>query len=101
MADELTDIGKMYGLRRDNFILNPLVDYECFARDDIKTNVIAESLDIDLVTGLAPKRLVWGPYGGGKTHTLMRTMHELKALTNIHYVRIECPDLGKKSRFHD
>lgn len=94
-------IAAFYGLRRDNFILDPLTDTECFARDDIKTIVIAESLDIDLVTGLAPKRLVWGPYGGGKTHTLMRTMEELRKLTSIHPVRIECPDLGKKSRFHD
>src|SRR5437660_1181515 len=101
MADELSGVGKLYGLKRDNFILDPLTDHGCFARDDIKTNIIAESLDIDLVTGLAPKRLVWGPYGGGKTHTLMRTMEELKRLTAIHPVRIECPDLSKKSRFHD
>jgi len=101
MPDELSGVGKLYGLKRDNFILNPLTDYDCFARDDIKTHTLAESLDIDLVTGLAPKRLVWGPYGGGKTHTLMRTMEELKRLTKIHAVRIECPDLGKKSRFHD
>ena len=100
MADELS-VGKRYGIKRDNFILDPLVDFACFARDDIKTSELADSLDIDLVTGLAPKRLVWGPYGGGKTHTLMRTMDELKRLTKIYSVRIECPDLGKKSRFHD
>src|SRR5215210_348498 len=101
MADEISRVGQMYGLRRDNFILNPLTDHRCFARDDIKTMTLAESLDIDLVTGLAPIRFVWGPYGGGKTHTLMRVMDELKGLTKIHSVRIECPDLGKKSRFHD
>ena len=76
MTDELS-VGKRYGLKRDNFILDPLVDFACFARDDIKTSELADSLDIDLVTGLAPKRLVWGPYGGGKTHTLMRTMDDL------------------------
>lgn len=101
MNDEQTTVGQRYGLRRENFILDPLKDIKCFARDDIKTHVIAESLEIDLVTRLAPKRLVWGPYGGGKTHTLMRTMQELEQLTPIHPVRIECPDLGKKSRFHD
>src|SRR6266704_366478 len=90
-----------YGLKQDNFILDPITDYNCFARDDIKTQEIAESLDIDVVTGLAPKRLVYGPYGAGKTHTLMRTMEELGHLASIHAVRIECPDLGKKSRFHD
>ena len=101
MNNESIPVGDKYALRRDNFILDPLADTACFARDDIKTQVIAESLDIDLVTGLAPKRLVSGPYGGGKTHTLMRTMKELQQLTPIHAVRIECPDLSKKSRFHD
>lgn len=94
-------VGERYGLRRDNFILDPLSDTECFAREDIRTQAIADGLDIDLVTGMAPKRLVWGPYGGGKTHTLMRTMKQLDGLTNVHVVRMECPDLSKKSRFHD
>lgn len=94
-------VGEVYGLRRDNFILDPIEDTDCFARDDIRTEVIAEGLDVDLVTGLAPKRLVWGPYGGGKTHTLMRTMKELSNLTDVKVVRVECPDLSKKSRFHD
>lgn len=90
-----------YGLRRENFILDPLRDSECFARRDVDTKLIAQSLDTDLVTGLAPKRLVWGPYGGGKTHTLMRSMQELEKLTPIRPFRIECPDLSKRSRFHD
>lgn len=94
-------IGNRYGLRRDNFILDPIADYKCFARDDINTQEIAEALDVDVVTGLAPKRLVWGPYGGGKTHTLMRTVDELSHLGKVHAVRIECPDLGRRSRFHD
>jgi Cdc6-like AAA superfamily ATPase len=101
MADNDPSIGSRYGLNRDNFILDPIEDYKCFARDDINTQEIAEALDIDVVTGLAPKRLVWGPYGAGKTHTLMRTMDELGELTKVHPVRIECPDLAKKSRFHD
>src|SRR3990172_1115804 len=101
MDDEAVSIASKYGLSRENFILDPLKDTKCFARVDIDTRAIAESLDTDLVTGLAPKRLVWGPYGGGKTHTLMRTMGELKQLTHIYPVRVECPDLTKKSRFHD
>lgn len=94
-------ISERYGLRRENFILDPLKDTDCFARVDVDTRLLADSLDTDLVTKLAPKRLVWGPYGGGKTHTLMRTMKELDELTSVHYVRVECPDLSKKSRFHD
>ena len=101
ILEEAPDIGKQYGLARPNFILDPLHDSECFARVDIDTRIIAESLDTDLVTGLAPKRLVWGPYGGGKTHTLMRAMSELHGLTPVHSVRVECPDLSRRSRFHD
>lgn len=100
-VSDVPSIRDRFGLRRDNFILDPVKDTECFARDDIDTHLLAESLDIDLVTKIAPKRLVWGPYGAGKTHTLMRTMRELEQLTPIRPVRIECPDLSKKSRFHD
>src|SRR5207244_5579549 len=101
MPEPATTIAAQYGLRRDNFNLDPIDDTDCFARDDIRTSDVAESLDVDLVTGLAPKRLIWGPYGGGKTHTLMRTMKELEQLTDVYAVRVECPDLSKKSRFHD
>ncbi len=101
MNDGKELIADKYGLSRDNFILDPIEDVDCFARDDIAVQDIAEGLDIDLVTGLAPKRLVWGPYGGGKTHMLMKTMRELEKLTNIKAFRIECPDLSRKSRFHD
>src|SRR6266511_2255453 len=94
-------IAEKYGLSRDNFILNPVTDTECFARVDVPVHEMADSLGTDLVTGIAPKRLIWGPYGGGKTHTLMRTMQELQQLTKIHHVRVECPDLSKRSRFHD
>ena len=102
MSDEaMRTIGERFGLVRDNFILDPIVDFDCFARDDIAVQEIAEGLDIDLVTGLAPKRLVWGPYGGGKTHMLMKTTNILAELTDVRRFRIECPDLTRKSRFHD
>ncbi len=90
-----------YGLGRPNFILDPATDWRCFARRDINVGGIVEGLQIDLVTRLAPKRLLWGPYGGGKTHTLFRSLHELGELTPIHPVRVECPDLAKRSTFND
>lgn len=90
-----------FGLSRPNFILDPEADWECFARRDINVTAIIEGLRIDLVTKRAPKRLLWGPYGGGKTHTLYRTLHELGNLTSIFPVRVECPDLSKRSSFND
>lgn len=92
---------RAFGLARPNFILDPALDWECFARRDINVTAIVEGLQIDLVTHLAPKRLLWGPYGGGKTHTLYRTLNELGRLTSIHPVRVECPDLSKRSVFND
>jgi Cdc6-like AAA superfamily ATPase len=94
-------VSARFGMTRENFILDPVLDSKCFARDDIPIHEIASGLDIDVVTGLAPKRLIKGPYGAGKTHTLMKTMTELSGLTKIHYIRVECPDLAKRSRFHD
>src|SRR5205814_3575026 len=90
-----------FGLARPNFILDPAKDSECFARRDINVGAIVEGLQIDLVTKLAPKRLLWGPYGGGKTHTLYRTLNELGKLTSVHAVRVECPDMAKRSTFND
>jgi hypothetical protein len=92
---------RAFGLARPNFILDPAEDWACFARRDINVSAIVEGLQIDLVTRLAPKRLLWGPYGGGKTHTLYRTLNELGKLTAIQPVRVECPDLGKRSVFND
>jgi hypothetical protein len=96
-----SSLERAFGLARPNFILDPSHDWECFARKDINVAAIVEGLQIDLVTRLAPKRLLWGPYGGGKTHTLYRTLNELGKLTDIHPVRVECPDLSKRSVFND
>ena len=100
MPNEIS-LERTFGLARPNFILDPARDWECFARNDINVGAIVEGLQIDLVTRLAPRRLLWGPYGGGKTHTLYRTLNELGRLTAIHPVRVECPDLSKRSVFND
>lgn len=100
-APSETSLERVFGLSRPNFILDPATDWECFARRDIPVSSIVEGLQIDIVTQLAPKRLLWGPYGGGKTHTLFRTLNELGRLTPIYAVRVECPDLSKRSVFND
>jgi hypothetical protein len=90
------------GLRRPNFILDPRTDSDdCFARDDVKPGDLVRTLQIDLVTELAPKKVFWGPYGAGKTHTLYRTVHELEKLTNVLPIHVECPNMERKSTFND
>ena len=96
-----TSLERAFGLARPNFILDPLHDSQCFGRTDIPIGQIVQGLQIDLVTKVAPKRLLWGPYGGGKTHTLYRTLSELGQLMSIHPIRVECPDLSKRSVFND
>jgi len=92
------------GLKRPNFILDPRVDSDaCFARDDVRPGDLVKTLQIDLVTSIAPKKIFWGPYGGGKTHTLYRTVHELVKLTNeqVISVHVECPNMERRSTFND
>lgn len=96
------DIQARFGVRRRNFVLDPLSDEDAdfFAdRTGVNVSKIIENLQIDLATGLPPKRMLWGPYGGGKTHTLQHTMRKLSTFTPVHSVYAECPDLSKKSTF--
>jgi hypothetical protein len=94
-------VAERFALKRSNFVLDPEKDFECFARKDIDIAGLAERLRIDLVTDLAPKRLFYGPYGAGKSHTLTVTTRKLEQLTSILSVRMECPDLSRKARFID
>src|SRR5438477_319806 len=96
-----TSLEDRFGLTRPNFLLDPARDREWFVRTDVNVHAQIENLQVDLVTGLAPKRLFWGPYGSGKTHTLYTTTHHLDKLTASHALHVECPDLGRRSTFHD
>jgi len=100
MSEQPTNIQERFGLRRPNFVLDPIEDADFFAhRTGVSVEEIIEDLQIDLVTGLAPKRLFWGPYGGGKTHTLHKTMKVLQRQTPVHPVYVQCPDVAPRSTF--
>src|SRR5205823_3442304 len=88
-------VEERFALSRPNFILDPATDSDCFARADLDVHRLVEKLQVDLVTGLVPKRMYWGPYGSGKTHTLFRTMKELANLTQINPIHVECPDMTR------
>lgn len=98
---KFTSVAERFALTRSNFVLDPEKDFTCFARKDIDVTAIAERLRIDLVTDLAPKRLFYGPYGAGKSHTLIVTSKKLEQLTPICTIRMECPDLTRKAKFVD
>jgi len=98
MANE--GIAKWFGLKRPNFILNPKDDAGFYApRTRVEIPSLVESLQTDLVTEVPPKRLFWGRYGGGKTHTLFKLSIELGRMIPIHPIYVECPNLSKKATF--
>ncbi len=97
----LKTVSQRFALKRANFVLDPEKDFACFARSDVDVKGITERLSIDLVTDLAPKRLFYGPYGAGKSHTLINTAKRLEQLTPILTIRMECPNLSRKARFID
>ena len=47
-------------------------------RNNVDIESITKKIQVDLVTNRAPKRLVNGPYGAGKTHTLYTVTSALK-----------------------
>ncbi len=98
MTDE--GLAKWFGLKRPNFILDPKDDADFYAqRTRVDIPSIVESLQTDLVTELPPKRLFWGVYGGGKTHTLFTLSIELGKMIPIRPVYVECPNLSRKATF--
>ena len=97
-------ISEWFGLRRDNYILNPreIPEHASFyARRSTSLDIDEQitSLEVDLGAKLAPKKLYWGPYGGGKTHTLYKVLKELGDRLDICPVFVECPTLKSTSTF--
>lgn len=95
-------IEERFGLVKPNFIVDPDMEANFYAyRSDVNIGAVVESLQEDLLTRLSPKRLVWGPFGGGKTHTLHKIVGELNKITAIHSVYVDCPDLTRRATFLD
>ena len=97
-------ISEWFGLCRDNYILNPREypeDASFYASRSTSLDIDEQitSLEVDLGAKLAPKKLYWGPYGGGKTHTLYKVLKELGDRLDIRAVFVECPTLKSTSTF--
>jgi len=93
-------IAKWFGLKRSNFIIDPRNDADFYApRTNVDIPKLEEDIQINLVTERPPKRLFWGRYGGGKTHTLFHIARRLEKHLDIYPVYIECPSVPRKSTF--
>jgi hypothetical protein len=103
-ANRQISISEWFGLNRDNYILNPREcpeDAAFYARRVRSLNIEEQisRLEVDLEAKLTPKKIYWGPYGGGKTHTLYKILYELGERVDIHTVFVECPTLKSSSTF--
>jgi len=98
-------VKEWFGLKRDNFVLKPkenVEDRKFYASRPNSVNIQSQitGLEVRLESKLSPKRLYWGPYGSGKTHTLYKVLEALTALgLDIHVAFVECPALKKTSTF--
>lgn len=106
MSDNIGGIKTWFDLRRDNFFLDPRnrpEDRQFFASRPRSLNIQQQitSLELDLEAAMAPKKLYWGPYGSGKTHTLYKALYELSKRLSIHVAFVECPVLKKNSTFSE
>lgn len=106
MKDEekTVSLREWFGLRRENWILDPrnnLEDRKFYASRPNSINIEREitSLEIELEAKLSPKKLYWGVYGSGKTHTLYKVLQELSERLDIQVAFVECPVLKKTSNF--
>lgn len=103
-ANRQISISEWFGLNRENYILNPREcpeDAAFYARRVRSLNIDEQisRLEVDLEAKLTPKKIYWGPYGGGKTHTLYKILYELGERVDIHTVFVECPTLKSSSTF--
>lgn len=95
-----------FGLKRDNYILNPRAineDRGFYARrpESVQIDKQITDLEVDLAGKLSPKKLYWGVIGGGKTHTLYKILEELRARLAIEVVFVECPVTKKSLNFSE
>jgi hypothetical protein len=106
----MSTVQEMYCLKegRNNFEIYVDRDSADFyvPRCNVDIGMITRQLQNDIITERCPKRIVNGPYGAGKTHTLFAVTTALKkALSGTRYdvevVYISAPDFPRNARFLD
>jgi hypothetical protein len=94
------EIKERFGLKRNSLLLDPIQDSDFYApRSGIDVTELVDTLRVDLEAGITPKMVFWGPYGGGKTHTLGKVQKSLQKLVNVNCIYIRCPTLSERATF--
>jgi len=101
MSELKATIREYFGLKAPSFMLVPKTDYECYAGRTEEKSLIADRIGAAADVESAAKLVLWGVYGGGKTHTQFYAGRKLLSELGIDSVYIDCPDLEKNSTFLD
>jgi Cdc6-like AAA superfamily ATPase len=87
-----------YGLDRFDLLLDPALHATIYAGRKDLINRLKRRIDRAYKTGSAMHTLLWGHYGGGKTHTLYYLVNYIKESGyEAHVFHLTCPSFAKKS----
>jgi Cdc6-like AAA superfamily ATPase len=95
------EVRRMFGLEKDYFALNPREEYRAYfvkAKKE-EVNNFVEDIRRTIAGGKAPKFVVYGALGLGKTHFLYHVKNRLEDIARCIYV--EMPPSHRRTRFTD
>ena len=98
MVEKVT-LREYFGLKRPGFVLIPESDFECYAARCEEKSLLLNRIQAAYDVESAPRLLIWGVYGGGKTHTEFFVGNTLLKEYGNDFAYIVCPDLDKGATF--
>jgi len=101
LADKKLTIREYFGLQRPSFMLDPRNDYECYAGRSDEKSLLNDRIEAASDVESAPRMVLWGVYGGGKTHTQFYAGKKLLREFGVDSIYIICPDLARNATFLD
>lgn len=101
MTERSVTIREYFGLQRPSFMLDPQTDYECYAGRSDEKSLLLDRIQAASDIESAPRLVLWGVYGGGKTHTQFYAGKKLLKEYGNDSVYVICPDLARNATFLD
>jgi len=87
-----------YCLDRFDLLLDPALNAAIYAGRNELASKLKRRIDRAYKTGTAMHTLLWGHYGGGKTHTLYYLVNYIKESGyEAHVFHLPCPSFAKRS----
>jgi len=101
MTETKPTIREYFGLKRPSFMLDPQIDYECYAGRSDEKSLLLDRIEAAADIESAPRLVLWGVYGGGKTHTQFYAGKKLLKEYGNNSIYVICPDLVRNATFLD